>query len=430
MKTLNWLLTLLAIGLVCAGCQAAAQPLPTATVPPPATETPVPTETEPPPSPTVTSTPTPTSVWDLSVTAVQIIPKRQLTIVLPDEAVPGTLNASLDCFARQPEDAEAFTCPSGDYQRTNLGGHENLLVVDLLLVNTADSIATFDIYDVEIAGPDPDGESEDALGVGGSSGPFLFLWGSREEVRKLKVEPGEVSIRLLFAPLEEMADTSITFSDMAAVPLPEAQVVLEPGRPTATLSSLEGIDQLPEGWRTLPLDPPADEVDGWTTALDDARFALPQAWTCHETPGDFGSTYSCILDQSEEPFGNQQKTKLLVSSFWWMDFIPSVDSLADIVPNREKGKEFYGYTCESEYFQIDGLEAATIACTNPDYDETIDYDTDRDAFGEAKRQIPNYFILILNGDRIDQFDFSTWDPAEMPSLFEEIIPFIHYGSPE
>jgi len=430
MKILNWLSTLLAIGLVCAGCQGAAQPLPTASPAPPATDTPVPTKTEPPPSPTATSTPIPTSVWELSVSAVQIIPKRQLNIVLPDEAVPDTLNALMDCFAQQPEGVDAFTCPSGDYQRTNLADHENLLVIDLVLMNRSDSIATFDIYDVEIAGPDPDGESEDALGIGGSSGPLLLLFGSGEEVRKLDVEPGEVSLRLLFAPLEEMADARFTFADLAVVPLPEAQVVLEPVRPTATLSSLEGIDQLPEGWRTLPLDPPADEVDGWTTALDDARFALPQAWTCHETPGDTMTTYSCILNESEDRFENQMKTKLLVSSFWWMDYIPSVDSLANLVPDYEDGQAFYGHTCVSEYFEIDGLEAATIACTNPNYDETIDYDTDRDAFGEAKSQIPTYFILILNGDRIDQFDFSTWDPSEMPSLFEEIIPFIHYGSPE
>ena len=426
-KISYWILPLLAVGLACAGCQGTTQPLPTAI---PATETPFPTRTELPPSPTVASTSIPTSVWELIDAAVQIIPKRQLTIVLPDESVPGTLNALLDCFSQQPEDFEAFTCSSGDYQRTNLGGHENLLVIDLVLMNTTDSIASFDIYDVEVAGPDPNGGSEDALGVGSSSGPILLLFGSGEEVRKLKVEPGELSIRLLFVPLEGMADASLTFADVTAVPLPEAQIVLAPDQPTMTPSPLEGIDQIPEGWRTFSLDPPADKVDDWTTELDDARFALPREWTCHETLGDFGSTYSCILDESSEPFGNQQKTRLLVSSFWWMDFILSVDSLADIVPEYEEGKEFYGYTCESEYFEIDGLEAATIACTNPNYDETIDYDSDRDAFGEANSQIPTYFILILNGDRIDQFDFSTWDPAEMPSLFEEIIPFIHYGSPE
>jgi hypothetical protein len=66
------------------------------------------------------------------------------------------------------------------------------------------------------------------------------------------------------------------------------------------------------------------------------------------------------------------------------------------------GEAFYGYTCESEYFTLDGLEAATVACTNPDYDDTLDYDNDREAFGRARyQQTPTYYVLILNGDRID-----------------------------
>ncbi len=68
-----------------------------------------------------------------------------------------------------------------------------------------------------------------------------------------------------------------------------------------------------------------------------------------------------------------------------------------------------------------------MACTNPAYADTIDYATDHEAFGRARyRQTPTYFVLILNGDRVEQFHFRTWDKSQIPTLFEELITYIGY----
>ncbi|MGC9356887.1 MAG: hypothetical protein ACP5GX_03430 [Anaerolineae bacterium] len=194
--------------------------------------------------------------------------------------------------------------------------------------------------------------------------------------------------------------------------------------PTPSLAEIYG---LPDGWEFTPAEPPEDERDEWTTALDGLYFGLPPDWTCHETPDDAASTYTCILDESPDRFENQTKTTLAVDSFWYK----GGTTLTTLVPDYEEGEAYYGYTCESEYFTVEGFEAATVACTNPAYDDTIDYDNDREAFGRARyRQTPTYFVLILNGDRVEQFHFRTWDKSEMPSLFEAFIPYIGYTGAE
>ena len=135
-------------------------------------------------------------------------------------------------------------------------------------------------------------------------------------------------------------------------------------------------------------------------------------------------TLYCIQDDEGDRFANELKTTLQIIDFWW----DGATTLSDLVPDYEEGQGFYGYTCESEYFTIDGLEAATVACVNPAFDDQRDYENDREAYGEGRGQKPNYFVLILNGDRVDQFHFQTWDLSEMPSLFDEIVPHIHYDA--
>ena len=216
-------------------------------------------------------------------------------------------------------------------------------------------------------------------------------------------------------PTEEPTPTSTLEPTPTAEPTPAPTPT-----PTPSLAETYG---LPEGWQFIQAEPPKNETDLWTTARDGFYFGLPPEWTCHETLDDAASTYSCILDESPDRFENQMKTTLLVDSFWYK----GGTTLTTLVPDYEVGEAYYGYTCESEYFTIAGLEAATVACTNPAYDETLDYENDREAFGRARyQQTPTYYVLILNGDRVEQFQFRTWKKSEMPSLFEEVIPYIGY----
>lgn len=196
-------------------------------------------------------------------------------------------------------------------------------------------------------------------------------------------------------------------------PTPEPTAV-----PTPSLEETYGV---PEGWQFIYAEPD-NEGALWTANLTGFKVALPVEWTCHERPDDAAVSYACILDESEDRFENQTKTKLLITAFWW----DGATALPDLVPDYEEGQAFYGYTCDSNYFTVHGLEAASIACTHPAYDDQLDYANDREAYGEATRQIPEYFVLILNGDRVDQLHFTTWDLSQMPSLFEEVIPHIHY----
>ncbi|MBU0511113.1 MAG: hypothetical protein KKD28_10040 [Chloroflexi bacterium] len=195
--------------------------------------------------------------------------------------------------------------------------------------------------------------------------------------------------------------------------------------PKPTASPLEKLYGIPEGWHLVQ----ADEIGSWATALDGLYFALPNEWTCHDLPDDSLSSIACILDESADRFENQRKTTLSVSFLWWSDATDTT-KLSEFVSDVEDGRAFYGYTCESNSFTIDGLQAATVACTNPEYDDQIDYDKDRDAYGEATSQIPIYKIYILNGNRIESFQFRTWDKSQMPSLFESFIPYIHYDDVE
>jgi hypothetical protein len=226
----------------------------------------------------------------------------------------------------------------------------------------------------------------------------------------------------------ETATSAPTFTPTEApTSTPEPTPTPDPTpTPTSTPSRAETYG-LPDGWQFFPAEPPEDETNFWTTARDGFYFGLPSDWTCHDTPADAGSTYTCILDESPDRFENQLKTKLTVSSFWYR----GGTTLTTLVPDYEAGEAYRGYTCESTYLTIADLEAATVACTNPAYDDTLDYDTDREAYGRARtREIPNYFILILNGDRFEQFHFRTWEKSEMPSLFEEVIPYIGYTGAE
>jgi hypothetical protein len=194
--------------------------------------------------------------------------------------------------------------------------------------------------------------------------------------------------------------------------------------PTATPTpSLEETYGIPSGWQFVYAEPDP-EGKMWTPELTGLRVALPVNWTCHEKPEDTIVTLYCIQDDEGDRFANELKTTLQIIDFWW----DGATSLPDLVPDYEEGQAFYGYTCESEYFIIDGLEAATVACTNPAFDEQRDYENDREAYGEGRGQKPDYFVLILNGDRVDQFHFRTWSLSEMPSLFEEIVPHIHYDA--
>ncbi|MBN1318495.1 MAG: hypothetical protein JXA42_23650 [Anaerolineales bacterium] len=204
-------------------------------------------------------------------------------------------------------------------------------------------------------------------------------------------------------------------------PEPEPTATPEPtAAPTASLEETYGI---PDGWQLILAEPPEGEIDFWTTTLDGLYYALSPEWTCHDTPDDAGSTYTCILDESADRFENQLKTRLIVDSYWW----DGATVLTEFVPDVEENMAYYGYTCESAFLKIDGLDAATVACINPEYDDTIDYKTDRDAYGKANgSQLPTFFIYILNGDRIEQFHFRTWENSQMPLLFEGLVPHIHY----
>lgn len=205
----------------------------------------------------------------------------------------------------------------------------------------------------------------------------------------------------------------------AATSTPEPTPTPEPtATPTPSLEEIYGV---PAGWRFVHAEPD-NEGALWTAAVNGFKVALPLGWTCHERPDDTATTYYCILDEEEGPFANETKTTLRITSFWW----DGATALPDMVPDYEEGQAFYGSTCESTYFTVDGLEAASVACTNPAYDDQLDYENDREAYGEARSQIPDFFVLILNGDRVDQLHFRTWDLSQMPSLFEEIVPHIHY----
>jgi hypothetical protein len=158
--------------------------------------------------------------------------------------------------------------------------------------------------------------------------------------------------------------------------------------------------------------------------LNELCLSLPPEWTCHETPDDPGNIRTCILNESPERLENQRKTRLRVDYMWW-EYEPTI---SEIIADFEEGRGFYGYACESNLITIDGLEAVTIACTNPEYDDQIDYDTDREAFGRANGgQIPEFYLLIISGYRVEQFYFRTWDKAEMPSMFEELMSYVHYA---
>lgn len=378
-----------------------------------------------PATPTLVNSPVPPSDWELVVTDVEYVDKGKIGVVIYNEPKSVTLNELIGCFSQQPENAQMINCSFGVYMGADLVVEDDLLLVQVTLGNTAGSIKTFDIRDVTILESREGGEEIFALAVGGSSGPMLMPFGTDERAGKFDVEPGELNIRFLFPAPDNMSDTSIKLMDLPPKELPEAQSALALGTttpiPEPTSSPLEKLYDIPEGWQLIQAEPDNKNAQ-WTPALNGFRFALPIEWTCHEEPDDTLTTYTCILDESPDRFENQRKTKLRVTAFLWS----GATVLSDLVPDYEEGQQFFGYTCETKYLTIDGLEAASIACTNPDYDDQIDYDTDRDAFGEATRQIPNFFILILNGDRVDQLHFETWDKSQMPSLFEEIIPYIHY----
>lgn len=191
--------------------------------------------------------------------------------------------------------------------------------------------------------------------------------------------------------------------------------------PTLSISELYGI---PEDWQLILAEPEPGVGDPWKPAFTGFRFALPIEWTCHKDPNNLGNnTHHCYLYESPDPLGNQRKTYLQFSSSW----CNGCTSLADALPiPGENSMDMFGYICEYNFFLVDGLEAASWACTNPNYDDQIDYDTDRDAYGQATKQIPNFFVWIFNGDRVDQLWFKTWNKSEMPWLFEEVIPYIHY----
>jgi hypothetical protein len=194
--------------------------------------------------------------------------------------------------------------------------------------------------------------------------------------------------------------------------------------PTSTPTlSLEESYEIPTGWQLVDADPSIDERDDWTTVIDGLYFALPPEWSCQETPDDAGSTYVCILDMSADRFENQRKTRLIIDSYW----VKGGTTISDLAADYKENRAFYDYACESNFITVDGLEAVSLSCINPAYDDQIDYDTDREAYGEANaRQIPEYYFCIINGDRIDVFHFRTWDNSQMPTLFETLIPYIHY----
>lgn len=191
--------------------------------------------------------------------------------------------------------------------------------------------------------------------------------------------------------------------------------------PTPSLEEQYGV--LP-GWQLVMEDLPGVSPWGGSSVFNTLTFALPLEWTCHETPDDAPNVRICILDESPEELENQRKTRLRVDFFWWQD----PPTISQIIADWEEGRAFYGYTCESQLFTTDDLEAVGIACVNPEYDDQIDYDTDREAYGRANAgQIPEYFFVIINGHRVDQFHFRTWDNSQMPSLFEELVLYIHYA---
>lgn len=190
--------------------------------------------------------------------------------------------------------------------------------------------------------------------------------------------------------------------------------------PTPSLEELYGI---PDGWQLVLKVLPDTSPWGGQAVANTLIFALPPEWTCHENPDDAPNIRICILDELPDDL-NQRNTRLRADFSWWQDR----PTISQIIADYEEGRAFYGYTCESSPFTVDDFEAVAIACTNPEYDDTIDYDTDREAFGEANsRQIPEYFVLIINGYRVEQFHFRTWDKSQMPSLFEELTPYIHYA---
>jgi len=212
---------------------------------------------------------------------------------------------------------------------------------------------------------------------------------------------------------------------LSATPQPTATATLEPSPAPSLTPSLEQIYGVPEGWKVYPGEPPSGFED-FPPALSGFRFALPDEWTCHEEPDDLATTWYCILDDEFDRFANERKTTLRLTPIGMLD--PPYAHVANLAADIEEGQQFYGYTCETRIFTIDGLQAASLACVNPAYDDQIDYDADRDAYGKARSQVPEFFVVVLNGRRIDQFHFRTWEPAQMPPLFEELVPYIGYDS--
>lgn len=72
-------------------------------------------------------------------------------MVIYNEPKSGTLNELIDCFSQQPENARTMNCSFGVY---NVGEfvmvNSALLLVQVTLKNTTDSIKTFDIKDIAI----------------------------------------------------------------------------------------------------------------------------------------------------------------------------------------------------------------------------------------------------------------------------------------
>ena len=92
-------------------------------------------------------------------------------------------------------------------------------------------------------------------------------------------------------------------------------------------------------------------------------------------------------------------------------------------------KQTNGHTCQEEYLTVDGLAAVIVKCSHPEFDDSLNFREDRAAYEDAVGKLPQVFMFIINGKRIEQFWVETWNNEDL-DLIEGFLPFIFYGMEE
>lgn len=203
-----------------------------------------------------------------------------------------------------------------------------------------------------------------------------------------------------------------------------------PSEPTATTEpspsptqSLEEKYGIPEGWVLYP----AERLEEFfKPELTGFAFALSPEWTCEDARERLSIPYECILDKSADRFENRYKTRLQFLNINVIDGgAISIEELSDFSDFTNT----YGHACEVAYFTIAGLDASTVTCTHPGFDETLDFANNREAYEDALQKLPQVTLFINNGLRIEQFWLETWTTSHL-ALIQEYIPYMLYGVEE